>query len=242
MYNSDVVLRNSKVADLISTGSILGWLRRDQVEESGRAEPQHVVGSGFMYSSDVVIARDNLKIHSVRGHLSRQKLDWLPMQSIAIGDPGVLVSEFASIGNTPVRQGIGFIPHHSRVDDEVFCRPYIDAGFRKIDIRTNDIDGFMTELASCEAVISQSLHGLIFADAIGVPNVWLRLQGVVGKGDFKYLDYFSTVGRDFDSGINTPPRTSADVVRMADVGSQAHIERLRSNAKKSFEEALSLIS
>jgi len=47
-------------------------------------------------------------------------------------------------------------------------------------------------LLDCGLVLSSSLHGLIFAEAFGVPARWLQLRGSAhSEGWFKYVDYFS---------------------------------------------------
>ena len=52
---------------------------------------------------------------------------------------------------------------------------------------------------STKGVISESLHGLILADAYGVPNVWWNPNGESGlvghNGNFKFEDYFESVGQ-----------------------------------------------
>mmetsp|Transcript_23278 Transcript_23278/g.33396 ORF Transcript_23278/g.33396 Transcript_23278/m.33396 type:complete len:138 (-) Transcript_23278:1650-2063(-) len=53
-------------------------------------------------------------------------------------------------------------------------------------------------IQKCDYVASSSLHGIIVADAIGIPTLWFQFPS--GKtseteGSFKYDDYFQTVGR-----------------------------------------------
>jgi hypothetical protein len=45
-------------------------------------------------------------------------------------------------------------------------------------------------------VYTSSLHGLIVADALGVPAALLRFSGpkLSGEPEFKYVDYFESVG------------------------------------------------
>ena len=55
-------------------------------------------------------------------------------------------------------------------------------------------------LLPCELVISSSLHGLIFAEAFGIPARWLAPRDVahlkhssyVTEGWFKYVDYYAS--------------------------------------------------
>lgn len=53
------------------------------------------------------------------------------------------------------------------------------------------------QICSCEHILSSSLHGLIVSDAYQIPNCWIKLSGRIPGGYFKYLDYASSVQRDF---------------------------------------------
>jgi pyruvyltransferase len=53
---------------------------------------------------------------------------------------------------------------------------------------------------SCERIVSSSLHGLVIADAYGIPNAWLNSDGGAGGsrpggGEFKFYDYFASVNK-----------------------------------------------
>jgi hypothetical protein len=67
-------------------------------------------------------------------------------------------------------------------------------------------DLYLRQLVSCRSIASSSLHGMIFADAYGIPNVWFHLRSNLLKtyclrattfihDHFKYFDYFESVGR-----------------------------------------------
>lgn len=62
-----------------------------------------------------------------------------------------------------------------------------------ISMNTNDYESVITKIVSCKKVITSSLHGIILAEAYGVPAVWYR--GLKKEVDFKYLDYYASTGR-----------------------------------------------
>jgi hypothetical protein len=66
---------------------------------------------------------------------------------------------------------------------------------RLINVRDPDVLATVRTIASCDFVVSSSLHGLIAADAFGIPNVWVRWSDRVAGGSWKFLDYFRSVGR-----------------------------------------------
>ena len=72
----------------------------------------------------------------------------------------------------------------------------IDGSFllRLIDIRTPDAAAFVDLLKSCRRVASGSLHGIILAEAYGIEWSWIRLNGDIFEKDFKYHDFFLSVG------------------------------------------------
>jgi len=53
------------------------------------------------------------------------------------------------------------------------------------------------EIAACDAVISSSLHGLIFSDALGVPNAHIRLSDRLTGGMYKFHDYYSAYSGEY---------------------------------------------
>lgn len=58
---------------------------------------------------------------------------------------------------------------------------------------TNDWKNFIDEIVSARFVVSSSLHGLILAEAYGVPCVMLK--NTESSDLFKYKDYYYSTGR-----------------------------------------------
>ena len=50
-----------------------------------------------------------------------------------------------------------------------------------IDLETGDIEDTLDAITSCNHILSTSLHGLILADAYGIPNAWLIADTGFGK-------------------------------------------------------------
>ena len=62
-----------------------------------------------------------------------------------------------------------------------------------ISMNTNDYKSIINEILASEIVYTSSLHGIILAEAYGVPAVFFR--GLTEFWDFKYLDYYYSTGR-----------------------------------------------
>lgn len=144
-----------------------------------------VLGSGFL-RTPVDKVSTAARVVAVRGRLSREALG--AGDEILLGDPMVLLDQVFRPAPTK-RHALGVVPHVSEV---AAIRRIAPAGLRVID--PSDSPWKVIEaIASCERIMSQSLHGLIVADALGVPNLWLAPSGSMAGGEFKFHDYFSTL-------------------------------------------------
>jgi pyruvyltransferase len=136
-----------------------------------------VFGTGKMFGSSQLDLR-NAQALALRGALtaegSRATCDLL-------ADPGLLAADLAPAVERDIE--VGVIAH------------YIDR--RRYDGHAIDVMGgvehVIAEAARCRAIVSSSLHGLVLADALGVPSRWVHHQRVAGEG-FKFRDYASSYG------------------------------------------------
>lgn len=83
-------------------------------------------------------------------------------------------------------------------------------------MNTNDYKSVIDQIVQSKLIISSSLHGVILADAYGVPSVWYR--GLGKDIDFKYLDYYASTGRKpetipttVEEAMNTEPLPLPDL-------------------------------
>ncbi len=89
---------------------------------------------------------------------------------------------------------LGVMPHY-RDQDLPELRRLVDGARNAtwIDVFDNLVD-VLRQIASCEVVLSSSLHGLVAADALGVPNAWIQPSDRLAGNDYKFRDYYSVFG------------------------------------------------
>ena len=130
-----------------------------------------------------------LDIRSVRGPLSREVLLKMGHQCPAIyGDPAVLMPLIYQ----PQVEKTSDVLVIVQIRFEVQFRAE-HPGLNMVSMNTNDYKAVIDAIASSKKVISSSLHGIILAEAYGVPAVMFRSYGKAV--DFKYLDYYASTGR-----------------------------------------------
>ena len=152
-------------------------------------------GSGFMKSSNDIL-EPPLQINLVRGKLTQKKLQ---NQNIdcptSYGDPGLLLPVLYRPTPRTKKYKLGIIPH---INDKKNLLVKTFLYNNKSDTVFIDIQSkphiFVDKITACEFIISSSLHGLIFSDAYRIPNRWVKFSDLVEGGDFKFLDYYSSVG------------------------------------------------
>ena len=172
--------------DMTAAGSIL-----QRVKHHWWNRPIHVWGSGFIEPGPSLRARHHY--HAVRGKETAALIPGANIQ--ALGDPGLLVERLLpSFGSVPKRTSLGLIPHYKdQLDPAVaeFMRRMPEARILNI---LGEPEDFLRDLATCQFVLSSSLHGLIAADAFRIPNAWIELSDKVRGARFKFRDYYSVFG------------------------------------------------
>jgi hypothetical protein len=134
------------------------------------------------------------KVHAVRGLLTRDelitKLNWeVPA---VFGDPALLLPYvYKPRRRLAASSGIALVPHYIHA-------PYVDSLKLGSTVTTIDVSrhprDVVADIASARVVVSSSLHGLICAQAYGIP--WVRLiapSRALTGGDFKFQDFYSTL-------------------------------------------------
>lgn len=157
-------------------------------------------GAGIINQNDIKNIKGKPdKICAVRGPLTRQALIKLGYECPQVyGDPILLLPRFYKPEHKAKKYKIGIIPHY--IDKETDIIKSIKLGSQNINVidvqRYVKWNDFVDEICSCEAILSSSLHGLICAEAYGVPHVWIALSDYPEGWEFKFNDFYSSIGKE----------------------------------------------
>ena len=180
------------------------------------ANAQTIVwGSGVSGQERSFVHPEN--ILAVRGKKTKEFCDRYNVDCPEVyGDPALLLPLVYKVPRKH-RYRLGIIPHvvdlHHPVIEEIRNNHADD--IQIIDLAHYDKwTDVIDQICSCERILSSSLHGIITSDAYGIPNCWIELSGKVLGGYFKYLDYASSVDRQFDKPIQIDKTT--DITNLAD--------------------------
>ena len=182
-YGFTPINTSKKDAQLLLIGSIL-----DQVPENF---PGIILGSGLMYDQPKIFP--NANIIAVRGMLTKERIG--APDTVILGDPGLLADRILRKRQVKTYK-LGIVLHFVDQGDERIKKisQRHPKGILIIDVRQNP-KNVIRNIDKCEYILSSSLHGLITADSLGIPNGWIKLsEKVLGHG-FKIFDYASSINK-----------------------------------------------
>jgi len=132
-------------------------------------------------------------VHAVRGPLTAAELrrQAIPCPDV-FGDPVLLLPRYYRPEQRK-RYQLGIVPHFTDQSHAALARFSANPDVKVIDIR-GPLWGTVNAICECEYIVSSSLHGLIVADAYGIPNAWARLGREIPGGSFKFADYYAGIG------------------------------------------------
>ena len=150
------------------------------------ARPGDIIWGAGCMSEDAELHHDHTtRILATRGPLTDKQLG----SETIHGDPVTLLPKFFPMKEEK-KYPLGFIPHYADYEE-----------FMKMNLKGKIINIFdpplevIKQVCQCERVISSSLHGVIVAEAYGIPAGWVKSDNVAGNG-FKFRDYYLGTGRD----------------------------------------------
>lgn len=186
LYGGPIAYAKIHRCDLVAQGSLL-----QRKKEGLLARRIAVWGTGFIEAPRPAASKHVYA--AVRGCETRRCITNIDPQ-IPLGDPGLLVHLLLEAPAAPKTHRIGLICHYKDKGHPAVAR----LGERHRDIMEIDIfdpvERILRQIQACEVIFSSAMHGLIAADALGIPNAWIKLSDRVKGGDFKFRDYYSIFG------------------------------------------------
>lgn len=208
IYNWNVI-PDIKRADLYCVGSLLARIYETQ---SRKIKKIIVLGTGI--HREIKVPKNwnkKLCILALRGKKSQEKMKELTGQNAKVlADPAVLIRKMVGNIEKTNTDIIGVIPHYHDKKSDFLKNIQLD-NIRFIDVEDTPIQ-VLRDMMDCRCILSSSLHGLIFADALGIPNKRITISDKITGGDLKYEDYYSVYGKDYKAiDLRERKITQADI-------------------------------
>lgn len=151
------------------------------------AQDATIWGSGLKNGNKELCYLSNktrkLDIKLVRGPLTRKILSENGYKcSEKYGDPALLMPLIYKPKIEKTKDYLVILHHESILNISSY-----------LSTITNDYKCFINELCSSRLIISSSLHGIILAEAYGIPAILLKDKA--SNNLFKYEDYYNSTGR-----------------------------------------------
>ena len=176
--------------------SLTNYMVIGSIIENFADKNSNIWGSGAIYGDPQKLNVFPKKVLAVRGRLTRNILLQKGIDCPEVfGDPALLLPYIYK----PCKKkkwDLGLIPHMYDYDSR-FIQAYAENNRVHIINLKNYTDwhDVIDEIVQCRYILSSSLHGLIISDTYEIPNMWIKISDRLLGGSFKFLDYFSGVGR-----------------------------------------------
>lgn len=192
-----------------------------------------VWGTGLMFEESRAYTPE-ARVTALRGRLTLRR--WEGVVDVVLGDPGLLAADVLGVERKAPRYRVGLVPHYADGENEDVrawaCRWRDEVAVIDICARPRDV---LSQMAACEYILSSSLHGLVFADSLGIPNEWVRLSERVNGGSFKFRDYLSAFGiADPLARSFGPSAAPEDIVSRAESYARPGIASIKQALRDSF--------
>lgn len=176
-------------ADLVGTGSVLEHLPQDFKGVIAGAGKLHEKTKVKFSWARILALRGPLTAKGVKGNF-------------VLADPGLLADELVEAEDK--QYDLGLVPHWT---DTILEKNPVFKKYRPKIIRVNDDPlHVIAEIGRCKKIVSSSLHGIILADAFGIPRrieIAPRLMSHPQQEGalFKWKDYSASLGMKLNIGI-----------------------------------------
>ena len=162
------------------------------------ATPSSIIwGTGVMHPDMGFGTPQEENIRALRGRLSSRVLcqAGFSVENVPLGDPAFLAPNLLEIERQKTPQyRVGLVCHYTDRYNRHLRHILSESDVADLNVHEQP-ETFLRRIAKCEVVVSTSLHGLVFAEALGIPNLWLKAGDEIAGEGFKFQDWFSTTRR-----------------------------------------------
>jgi pyruvyltransferase len=178
-----VGLKRAYERNLFALGSLLHMVQDGDVIWGTGANPVH--------RNPHLLQR--IDVRAVRGPLTKDYLfkEYGIDCPGVFGDPALLLPKLFPTWRHEPKRKYGVVPHYHDIE-------HLSSVENNLILPTNNWQQVVSQILECELVVSSSLHGLIIAEAFGVPARWLRnsqLPSCQTESNFKFNDYYASTNR-----------------------------------------------
>ena len=197
-YASDVHVINLPFSKMLFMNNIDKYSLIGSILSFYKLDGKIVYGSGVM-DPKAIIRGIPKKIISVRGPETRKVL---LENGIACppnyGDPALLLPCFYKPLIRKVGKGGLILNMGTEVAQPSFIKDIVNNHNLEVISMTQYTKwtDIIDRICSCDYIISESLHGLIVSETYGIPNVWVEFSNHPDYWEFKYKDYYESIGKD----------------------------------------------
>jgi pyruvyltransferase len=193
-------------ANLVIVGSILEHIPNNW----DNAWNGVIAGAGFLHENSKMVVKR--KVLAVRGPMTASRIltsstgcAFKKYEGV-LADPGLIADEL--VPEQIKQYNLGIVPHWT--DTSLALNP-IFKKFNPLIINVADDPlKVIAQIGQCKKIVSSSLHGIILADAFGIPRrIELSPRALSHPqqegGTFKWRDYSASINMKFETGITQEP-------------------------------------
>lgn len=183
------------ISSIAPNEAILGVGTLQGMQIPQHIQKVHLFGTGA-YADDPGkwLDKNKFQFHFVRGPLTAER--WgCPGNGLIDGAALIL---HCSLKDAPIRPSkkIGYIPHHTSDNFANYQRIADLAGFEYISTLGYDTEKFISQVKSCDYIITEALHGAILADLFRKP--WCPVRSGDYINEFKWSDWAQSIGFQYE--------------------------------------------
>ena len=169
----------------------------DFVKEANTFSKKIIFGTGVRSINEFIEMDSSWDLYFLRGPFGSLKLKNDPTHFISDGAYFMmLLDEYQDYVNTPKKYPISFVPYFQSIGIIDWQKICDTMGWHLI-LPTEDVESFISEVAASEQIISEAMHGAIFADILRVPWKRFRFYAHIYEGEqvseFKWNDWLFSI-------------------------------------------------